>query len=520
MPTRGRFAFTLFQLLTLLSLLAFLLALFMPAIARMRAEAQKAEQLNNLKQMGLALHTHNDANGLLPAGVDENNFSAASKLLPYIEQGQVYKKINFTKPISDEVNAEARKTVIPTFLSPRDPLKKVRDDSGATNYLFNDQLFFRDSKATIPPSFPDGTSNTIVIGETLKGDGGDESGGRKAAIRPAEKGLSQGGQAGYGRRLLEGGPEHRRRPLRQLDGRPLPPGHVQRQAQAQRRAAGRELRRRGRRLHPPQPQRRHRRRPRGRQRRFINAKKLSFITWTNALDPADGNVLGPDWSKTARGGPHFSASFTSVSIAASSSSAAGGPVVLKADHALGVDQEEGGKTLHPPFAGRWGRQGPSNQERQVMCSCSWTCFSVSTSRSVLTPTRAKGRPWYCWTSDRSWPYMALQGGHQLPQKSSITTLPLIVGERKGRAVGVGPLRRRGRRAHGLFGRRRGHPQDERDERRRQDQQADSHRRSHGNLGPPRGDYRRRPGRMSALDQNNRRCRPSSARTSPAAVAAS
>ena len=84
------------------------------------------------------MHNYNDANGLLPPGVDDKNFSAASKLLPYIEQGQVYKKINYTKPITDPVNAEARKTVIPTFLSPRDPLKKVRDDSGATNYLFND----------------------------------------------------------------------------------------------------------------------------------------------------------------------------------------------------------------------------------------------------------------------------------------------------------------------------------------------------------------------------------------------
>ena len=41
-------------------------------------------------------------NGVRPAGVDDNNFSAASKLLPYIEQGQVYKKINYTKPVADD----------------------------------------------------------------------------------------------------------------------------------------------------------------------------------------------------------------------------------------------------------------------------------------------------------------------------------------------------------------------------------------------------------------------------------
>ncbi len=155
-----RRAFTLFQLLTVLGILAFGFSLFMPAIAKARAEAKKAELLNNLKQIFLSMHVYNDANGVLPAGVDDENFSAASKLLPYIEQGQVYQKINYTKPITDPVNAEARKTVIPTFLSPRDPLKKVRDDSGATNYLFNDYVFFLNSKSSIPASFPDGPEPT------------------------------------------------------------------------------------------------------------------------------------------------------------------------------------------------------------------------------------------------------------------------------------------------------------------------------------------------------------------------
>ncbi len=168
-------AFTLFQLLALLGVLAFGFSLFMPAIAKARADAQRAAMLNNLKQIGIALQNYNDANGQLPPGVDDNNFSAASKLLPYIEQGQVYQKINYTKSITDPANAEARKTVIPTFLSPRDPLKKVRDDSGATNYLFNDYLYFRNSMAKFPASFPDGTSQTIMVGETLKGDGGKKA---------------------------------------------------------------------------------------------------------------------------------------------------------------------------------------------------------------------------------------------------------------------------------------------------------------------------------------------------------
>ena len=295
MPKRLRSAFTLFQLLAILSLLAFLLALFMPAIARMRAEARKAEQLNNLNLLDIALYNHNDASGFLPPGVDANGFSAASKLLPYIEQGQVYKKINYTKPMSDDANAEARKAVVPTFLSPRDPLKKVRDDSGATNYLFNDLLFYRDSKATIQASFPDGTSNTVVIGETLKGDGGEKADDvRRQYIllkKDSLKGVKPETGAGYWK---EGQNAAGDRCACWMDGRflqgvfngKLRPNDERPDVSCGGEGGVSTLRSLnddvalglgdG-------------------SARFINAKKLSFITWTNVLDPADGNVLGPDW---------------------------------------------------------------------------------------------------------------------------------------------------------------------------------------------------------------------------------
>jgi prepilin-type processing-associated H-X9-DG protein len=84
------------------------------------------------------------------------------------------------KSVEDEANANARKTVIKTFLNPMDPVKTVKDDYGPTNYLFNagskpdladnDGVFYRDSKIKLV-DIPDGTSQTLFTGETLKGEG-------------------------------------------------------------------------------------------------------------------------------------------------------------------------------------------------------------------------------------------------------------------------------------------------------------------------------------------------------------
>src|SRR5262249_60582857 len=103
--TRTRPGVTLFQLLLVLALLALLFAFFLPAILRARAEAQRQAKLNNIKQIALALHNYNDAYGNLPPGNDALNFSVAARILPFIEQDNVFKQIDFAKPIDAEANA-------------------------------------------------------------------------------------------------------------------------------------------------------------------------------------------------------------------------------------------------------------------------------------------------------------------------------------------------------------------------------------------------------------------------------
>jgi prepilin-type processing-associated H-X9-DG protein len=183
MRTRTRPAFTLFQLLIILAILAILLGLLLPAVARTREAAARMQSQNNMKQIGLAIHNYHDVNGFFPSGNNDKNYSASAVLLPYIEQDNLYKLIDFTKEMDDKANDTVRKTIVKTFLNPMDPGQAPKE-FGATNYLYsagsqasltdNDGVFYQNSKLRLT-DVTDGTSNTLMTGETLKGDGGTKA---------------------------------------------------------------------------------------------------------------------------------------------------------------------------------------------------------------------------------------------------------------------------------------------------------------------------------------------------------
>jgi prepilin-type processing-associated H-X9-DG protein len=168
------------ELLVILAILGFLLALLLPAVQKVRQAAARVQSQNNLKQMGLACHNYHDTMKQLPPGNDQKNFSAAVHILPYIEQANLYQQINLNLAMDDKANAPVRAIHIPIFESPLDPQKKGNNQWGPTNYLFNagskpsltdnDGVFFQDSKIRLT-DIVDGTSNTLMIGETLRGDG-------------------------------------------------------------------------------------------------------------------------------------------------------------------------------------------------------------------------------------------------------------------------------------------------------------------------------------------------------------
>jgi type II secretory pathway pseudopilin PulG len=172
-----RHGFTLFQLLIVLAILLILLALLLPAVQKVREAAARAQSTNNLKQIALATINYADTyGGDLPFSVDKNNFSVFARILPYIEQDNLFKTIDFKKSIDDEANAGARQALIKTFFSPQDAVQRVKPEWGPTNYVFNDQGFLPEGKKMkFPASFTDGTSNTIMCGETLKGDNSNKA---------------------------------------------------------------------------------------------------------------------------------------------------------------------------------------------------------------------------------------------------------------------------------------------------------------------------------------------------------
>src|ERR1700689_4345830 len=95
---KQRSAFTLIELLVVIAIIAVLIALLLPAVQAAREAARRAQCVNNLKQLGLALHNYHDTMGCLPWDHGPNSWnewSGMTMLLPFMEQTSLYNSINF-----------------------------------------------------------------------------------------------------------------------------------------------------------------------------------------------------------------------------------------------------------------------------------------------------------------------------------------------------------------------------------------------------------------------------------------
>ena len=186
-----RIGFTLIELLVVIAVIAMLAALLLPAVQQSREAARRMQCMNNMMQVGVALHNYMMAHEVLPPGSQNDTGPVRSieqggyhmgwltQLLPYLEKPMLYEHIDFSRSVYDSVHDPVRQYRIAILSCP-----SVRDSGtltfGVTNYfgVHNDfetpidvnqnGVLYLNSSIRYE-QIRDGSSNTLFVVEGLQG---------------------------------------------------------------------------------------------------------------------------------------------------------------------------------------------------------------------------------------------------------------------------------------------------------------------------------------------------------------